>query len=163
VPWLAIEDPAHPWPHLDGKPYSAGPFYLVWKDPDRSNVASEQWPYALAGLTGVADPFVRWPQLSVGADVAAGDPSRRGQAVFAVQCLPCHRLRGAGAADQGPDLGEPMPVTAYMTAAGIRALIRDPAAVRVWPLQRMPGFDNAMMSDADIDAVVAYLGQIIGR
>ena len=43
--WLAIEDPAHPWPPLGkGKP-SAGPFYLVWTDPQASHISPEQWPF----------------------------------------------------------------------------------------------------------------------
>jgi mono/diheme cytochrome c family protein len=162
VAWIAIEDPAHPWPRLEGKPYSAGPFYLVWEHPERSGVASEQWPYALASLTGGADPLQRWPQLALDASVPANDPARRGQKVFIVQCLPCHRLRGAGAGEQGPDLGLPMPVTAYITEAGLRALMRDPAAVRTWPQRRMPGFDAASLSASDIDAVIAYLGRITG-
>ena len=90
-----------------------------------------------------------------------GDPARRGQEVFIVQCLPCHRLRGAGTGDLGPDLGQPMPVTVYFTKEGLKALIRDPAAVRSWPQMQMPGF-KANMSDLDIDAVIAYLGQITG-
>ena len=52
VAWIAIEDPAHPWPNLPSKPFSAGPFYLVWEHPERSGVTSEQWPYALASLSG---------------------------------------------------------------------------------------------------------------
>ena len=162
VPWIAIEDPVHPWPHLDGKWHSAGPFYLVWEHPERSGVASEQWPYALASLTGDADPLQRWPQLALDASVPANDPARRGQEVFTVQCLPCHRLRGAGAGDQGPDLGLPMPVTAYFTRAGLKALMRDPAAVRNWPQRQMPGFDTANLSDADIDAVMTYLERVTG-
>ena len=162
VPWIAIEDPAHPWPHLRGKSSSAGPFYLVWEHPERSSVRSEQWPYAIASLTGSADPLQRWPQLSLDASVPANDPARRGQEVFIVQCLPCHRLRGAGAGEQGPDLGLPMPVTGYFTKAGLRALMRDPAAVRSWPRMQMPGFDTANLSDADIDAVIAYLGHVTG-
>jgi len=63
VAWIAIEDPAHPWPHLRGKSSSAGPFYLVWEHPERSGISSEQWPYAIASLTGGADPLQRWPQL----------------------------------------------------------------------------------------------------
>ena len=36
--WLAIEDPAQPWPALgNGKP-SAGPFYLVWQNPAASQI-----------------------------------------------------------------------------------------------------------------------------
>jgi hypothetical protein len=53
VPWLAVEDPAHPWPHLPGKNVSAGPFYLVWQDPERAGISTEQWPYALAALSAV--------------------------------------------------------------------------------------------------------------
>jgi hypothetical protein len=33
VAWIAIEDPAHPWPHLRRKSSSAGPFYHVWEQP----------------------------------------------------------------------------------------------------------------------------------
>src|SRR6266850_3746560 len=73
VAWIAIEDPAHPWPNLPSKSFSAGPFYLVWEHPERSGVTAEQWPYALANLTGVADPLRRWPQLSIGASVPADD------------------------------------------------------------------------------------------
>lgn len=31
--WLAIEDPAKPWPPLAEGKHSAGPFYLVWTNP----------------------------------------------------------------------------------------------------------------------------------
>ena len=160
VAWIAIEDPAHPWPSLPRKSHSAGPFYLVWEHPGRSGIVSEQWPYALASLTAVPDPLRRWPQLSIAADVSADDPSRHGQAVFLVQCLPCHRLYGAGAGEQGPDLGLPMPATAYMTQAGLKALLRDPSSVRTWPRQQMPSFDPVTLPDGDIDAVIAYLRRI---
>ena len=50
-----------------------------------------------------------------------------------------------------------MPATAYFTEAGLRALIRNPAAVREWPAQQMPAFEDAALSDAKIDAVIAYL------
>lgn len=163
VAWIAIEDPAHPWPSLPDKSQSAGPFYLVWEHPERSGVTSEQWPYALVSLKGVSDPVRRWPQLSIGADVPADDPSRHGQAVFLVQCLPCHRLYGAGEGDKGPDLGLPMPATVYLTQAGLKALLRNPAAVRTWPQQQMPAFDAGTMPDTDIDAIIAYLTRVTER
>ena len=37
-------------------------------------------------------------------------------------------------------------------------LIRDPKSVRTWPQQVMPGFTQERLSDADLDAVIAYLG-----
>lgn len=157
VPWIAVEDPRHPWPPLPGKPVSAGPFYLVWQAPERARISSEQWPYALAALTEVASPVQRWPAIAVPASVPADAPARRGQAVFIANCLPCHRLAGHGEGNVGPDLLRPMPAVAYLTDAGLRALIRNPAAVRRWPAQRMPGFDAATIGDRDVEAVIAYL------
>jgi mono/diheme cytochrome c family protein len=157
VAWIAVEDPAAPWPHLPGKSTGAGPFYLVWEHPERSGVGSEQWPYQLASLTDVDSPARRWPQMAVAESVAADAPARRGQAVFIKQCLPCHRMKGAGEGDMGPDLGQPMSPTLYMTPVGLRALIRNPKAVRTWPQQTMPGFDEQMLPEADLDALLAYL------
>ena len=157
VPWVAVEDAAHPWPNLPGQSVSAGPFYLIWQHPELGHVSSEQWPYALAGFAEVASPLQRWPGLAVDASLPADAPARRGQAVFIVNCLPCHRLAGNGEGVAGPDLLRPMPAVTYFTADGLRALIRDPAAVRTWPAQRMPGFAADVVSDADIDAVIGYL------
>jgi mono/diheme cytochrome c family protein len=157
VAWLAVDDPAHPWPPLPGRSTSAGPFYLVWEHPERSGVTSEQWPYALARLTLVESPVHRWPQLALPVTVPPEAPARRGQEVFLSQCLPCHRLNGGGAGEMGPDLGQPMSPTQYLTEAGLRTLIRDPRAVRIWPSQQMPGFDAATLPETDLDAVLAYL------
>ena len=162
IPWIAIDDPSRPWPMLPGKQISAGPFALVWQHPERSHIAQEQWPFALAVLAGAEDPVKRWPQLALAASVPPGDPARRGQAVYIEECLPCHRMRDAGASDRGPDLGSPMPATAYMTKAGLAALIRDPKAVRTWPQQQMPAFSATALSDADLDALIAYLGRLSG-
>ena len=161
--WIAIEDPASPWPVLPGKTASAGPFYVVWENPQRSAIGSEQWPYQLASLTAVESPAHRWPQMVVDASLRADAPARRGQAVFTTQCLPCHRMKGAGAADVGPDLGQPMNPTQYLSPKGLRALIRNPKAVRTWPQQQMPAFNETMIRDADLDALIAYLAHMDTR
>ena len=163
VPWVAVEDPRHPWPFLPGKIVSAGPFYLVWQNPEAAGVSSEQWPYALAALTEVASPVQRWPALAVAASLAPDAPARRGQVVFTANCLPCHRLGGAGEGTIGPDLLQPMPAVAYLTELGLRALIRNPSSVRHWPAQQMPAFNAATITDADIDAVIAYLRYLSAR
>jgi mono/diheme cytochrome c family protein len=98
--------------------------------------------------------------MAVAADVPEDGPARRGEAVFVEQCLPCHRMKGAGAAEVGPDLGQPMSPTQYMSVGGLRALIRDPKSVRTWPQQAMPGFAAAKLSDADLDALIAYLADM---
>src|SRR3954447_10654297 len=157
VPWIAIEPPGQPWPNLPGKTQGAGPFYLVWEHPERSGVASEQWPYQLASLEVVESPAHRWPQLAVDPSLAPNAPARRGEVVFVANCLPCHRLNGGGAGEMGPDLGAPMNVTEYLTEGGLRAIVRDPRSVRTWPLQQMPGFNREALPDSDLDAVIAYL------
>jgi mono/diheme cytochrome c family protein len=158
--WIAIEEPVASWPVLPGKSGSAGPFYLVWENPERSDIGSEQWPYQLASLTAVESPAHRWPQMVVEASLPADASARRGQAVFTTQCLPCHRMKGAGAADVGPDLGQPTSPIQYLTSTGLRNLIRNPKAVRTWPQMTMPGFDATMLREADLDALIAYLAHM---
>jgi mono/diheme cytochrome c family protein len=153
--WIAVDDPRQPWPNLPGKAYGAGPFYLVWENPDRSRIMSEQWVTELDRLAGAESPERRWPQLAVGA--TASDDARRGMAVFITQCLPCHQFNGAGASKLGPDLGRPMNAAAYMTEKGLHALIRDPRSVRSWPKMQMPGFGPQALSNADLDAILRYL------
>lgn len=163
VAFLAVEEPGRPWPNLPGKQVSPGPFYLVWVRPEASGVRSEQWPYQLARIAAVDGPAKRWPQLAVDAAVPVDSPIRTGQALFATQCLSCHTLNGAGSANMGPDLNRPMNPTEYLTPAGLKRLIRDPKSVRTWPNQVMPGFDATMLSDGEIDRIVAYLAHMAGR
>lgn len=49
------------------------------------------------------------------------------------------------------------------TEADLRALIRDPAAVRHWPAQQMPGFNESALSDSDLNAVIAYLNYLAAQ
>jgi mono/diheme cytochrome c family protein len=163
VPWVAIEDPAVPWPPLLGKSDSAGPFYIIWLDPERSRVRQEQWPYALAALTEVEAPARRWPQIAVDPSLGPSAVARHGQEVFIVQCLPCHRVRGGGEGDMGPDLALPRSPTEYMTRAGLIAQIRDPKSLRSWPDQKMPGFSEAALPATEVDAIIAYLRHMAHR
>jgi mono/diheme cytochrome c family protein len=157
VAWLAVEDPAHPWPPLPNHTTSAGPFYLVWEHSQRSDVRSEQWPYALASISLSESPVRRWPQLALPANRSTDTAARSGQKVFFTMCLPCHQLNGGGGGKVGPDLGQPMSATQYLTEAGLRAIIRDPRAVRTWPDQHMAGFDRKTLPEPDLDALLAYL------
>jgi hypothetical protein len=56
----------------------------------------------------------------------------------------------------------PADAFSYFTDAGLRKLMRDPAAVRTWPQQQMPPADAITLPDADNDAVIAYLRLISG-
>lgn len=158
--WIAVEEPRKQWPRLPKKTSSAGPFFLVWQHPERSKIGPEQWPYALASLSGVRSPERRWPQMAVAAALPATAPARQGLSVFVKHCLSCHKINGAGEASIGPDLARPMSPTEYMTENGLRQLIRDPSRVRSWPEQKMAGFDTDVLSDTELGDLIAYLGHM---
>ena len=122
VPWIAVEPPGQPWPDLPRKAHGPGSFYLVWQYPERSGVTTEQWPYQLASLVVVGNPAHRWPQLTTDPSLPPDAPARKGERIFATNCLPCHRLNGGGAGEMGPDLGAPMDVTEYLPAKGCARL-----------------------------------------
>jgi len=163
VAWLAIEPTEHPWPKIPGKDASAGPFYIVWTGAAIGTIRSEQWPYQLAKLISQSSPATRWPALAVNSALPPTDPVRAGQALFVVQCLPCHKLNGAGASDVGPDLNLPQNPTEYFTPQGLHDLIRNPRAVRAWPALAMPAFPEDHLSDREIGLIIAYLKHMAGR
>ena len=133
--------PTKPWPKIRGKDYTAGPFYIVWTKP-----GGERHPKRILGLSdGEAGRASNRPPRA--GRRSRSTPACRltirsapGQTLFVAQCMPCHKLSGAGASDVGPDLNRPMNPTEYMTPGGLHALIRDPKSVRTWPEQRMSGF-----------------------
>jgi mono/diheme cytochrome c family protein len=163
VAWLAIEPTEHPWPKIPGKDASAGPFYIVWAGAAVGTIRSEQWPYQLAKLISQPSPATRWPALAVNSALPPTDPVRAGQALFVVQCLPCHKLNGAGASDVGPDLNLPQNPTEYFTPQALHDLIRNPRAVRAWPALAMPAFPEDHLSDREIGLIIAYLKHMAGR
>lgn len=161
--WLAVEDPAAPWPALaEGKP-SAGPFYLVWTEPQASGIRPEQWPFQIATIRRLPPVEQRFPALLPDPRLPASDPVRQGFALFQQNCLACHRLNGAGDAQFGPDLNVPHNPTEYFQPAFLRQYIRDPQSLRHWPQARMPGFAENVLSEQELDALLAYLGHMAGR
>jgi len=75
----------------------------------------------------------------------------------------CHRVSGAGDSTVGPDLNRPHNPTEYFQPWALKAYIRDPRSIRSWPVMKMPGFDKNVLSDPDLDALVAYLGYLSRR
>jgi mono/diheme cytochrome c family protein len=163
IAYVAIEDPTEPWPALPDKKVSAGPFYIIWLGDGAASVRSEQWPYQVVSLTTQDAPAKRWPALAVDPALPATDPVRAGQTLFVTQCMACHKLNHAGSADVGPDLNLPMNPTEYFQSAALKRYIRDPASVRHWPEQKMPSFDQAALSDREIDLIIRYLGYMASR
>lgn len=161
--WLAVEDPGKPWPPLgQGKP-SAGPFYLVWTAPQASGIRPEQWPFQIATLRKLAPVDQRFPALLPDPKLPADSPVRQGFALFQQNCLVCHRLNGAGDGQVGPDLNVPYNPTEYFQPVYLRKLIRDPQSLRRWPQAKMPGFAESVLSEQELDALLAYLGHMAAR
>lgn len=161
--YLAIEPPDAPWPKLEGKSASAGPFYVVWINPQASRIASEFWPYQVASFEITLDPVTRWPQIDVASSVPANDPARRGLTVFIENCFACHRMNGGGESMVGPDLNLPMNPTEYFQAGVLRTFIRDPEQVRTWPDHGMTGFEVDALPDEELDDLIAYLKAMVSR
>lgn len=161
--WLAVEDPAHPWPALaPGKP-SAGPFYLVWTDPQAGHISPEQWPFQVAVIKQLKGVAERFPALLPDPKLAANDPINQGFALFQKNCLACHRLNGAGDAQVGPDLNIPYNPTEYFGGDFLKRYIRDPQSLRHWPQAKMPGFAASVLPDSELDLLVSYLKHMSGR
>ncbi|HEX8594892.1 MAG TPA: c-type cytochrome [Pseudomonas sp.] len=161
--WVAIEDPAHPWPMLGNGKHSAGPFYLVWTNPQASGIGPEQWPYALGRIRALASLAERFPALVPDSALAADDPVNAGFTQFQKNCLACHRLNGAGDSQLGPDLNLPHSPTEYFTGDYLRLYIRDPQKLRQWPQAKMPAISTEVLSDAELDQVISYLQHMAQR
>ncbi|AYC33244.1 cytochrome c [Pseudomonas cavernae] len=159
--WLAVEDPAKPWPPLaKGKP-SAGPFYLVWIDPQQSAIGPEQWPFQVSTIRLLAPVAERFPALLP--DAKADAEVQAGFAQFQKNCLACHRLNGAGDAQFGPDLNLPHNPTEYFADAFLQRYIRDPQSLRRWPQGKMPGFPPEVLSDRELQQLIGYLQHMSKR
>ncbi|MEN0107018.1 MAG: c-type cytochrome [Pseudomonas sp.] len=159
--WLAIEDPAAPWPALGKGKSSAGPFYLVWSDPQTDHIGPEQWPFQVATIRRLAPVAERFPALAPASDAPAD--VQAGFAQFQKNCLACHRLNGGGDAQFGPDLNVPHSPTEYFADGYLASYIRDPQSLRRWPQAKMPGFSAQVLSDQELQQVIAYLRHMAGR
>ena len=161
--WLAIEDPTQPWPPLSEGKHSAGPFYLVWTDPQAGNISPEQWPFQVASIKRMVPVAERFPALLPDPALKANDPVNQGFALFQKNCLACHRLNGAGDAQFGPDLNIPYNPTEYFDADFLKRYIRDPQSLRQWPQAKMPGFSAEVLPEADLQLLIGYLQHMAGR
>ncbi len=161
--WLAVEDPAHPWPLLGNGQHSAGPFYLVWTDPQAGHISPEQWPFQLSTIKQLQTVAERFPALLPDPTLAADDPVNLGFALFQKNCLACHRLNGAGDAQMGPDLNIPYSPTEYFGGDFLKRYIRDPQSLRHWPQAKMPAFATSVLPDADLELLLGYLKHMAGR
>jgi mono/diheme cytochrome c family protein len=99
--------------------------------------------------------------VCVGIAAAAGDPAQQGEAVFQKNCSSCHTLGGGDTV--GPDLNG---VTERRDPDFVKRFVADPAAILAEgdpEVKAMVDEFNGLqmpdlgLSDADVDAVVAFL------
>lgn len=155
--WLAVEDPAAPWPTLKGQ--GIGPFRLVWTAPraKASLVNESLWTYSIVRIDIAALPGERFVAIRPAAGLPADGPVMRGFATFQRVCFSCHTLNRAGDATLGPDLNVPYSPVEYLGDEKLRHLIRNPQSLRWWPNARMSAIDEKTLSDAQLDDLLAYL------
>lgn len=162
-PWIAIETPNAPWPELKPGGHSAGAFYLVWLSPERSGVGPEQWPYQIASISAAQALPETHPQILPEPSLPKDSAEYRGLQVYSTHCASCHRINGGGEASIGPDLNLPFNPTEYFQPAFLRRYIRDPASVRSWSGMTMPGFPQTVISDPQLNDLLAYLRSMAQR
>lgn len=153
--FLAVEDPASPWPPLKKQPEAtAGPFYLIWQAGPSLRVAHEEWPYQIFRIS------VREAEGEFRGIAPTGEADSKAKAgfeIFVRNCSPCHRLNGVGSGDVGPDLNSPMNPTEYFQEGIFEKYVRDPASLLRWPDQKMPSFPPDVLTDAELSQLRAYL------
>ncbi|MBC7466953.1 MAG: hypothetical protein H7256_13270, partial [Bdellovibrio sp.] len=67
IAYIAIETPSEPWPKLKSNPQkTAGPFYLVWLNPKKSKISTEEWPFQLAGFEQKPSIEIQFPYATPG-------------------------------------------------------------------------------------------------
>jgi mono/diheme cytochrome c family protein len=161
---LAVEPPDAPWPPRNAHdPLSAGPFYLVWDHAERARLVPEQWAYRVVRIEQTAPLAQRFPAMVPTSGLAADASVRRGYTVAVKNCIVCHTMNLGGDATIGPDLNVPYNATEYLRLDALRRLIRDPQSLRHWPRGKMPGFGVAILSDRELNDLLAYLRYMANR
>lgn len=153
--FIAFENPQAKWPPIKaGSPATPGPYYLIWKDPKKSGIAREQWPYQLASLEIKPSLTTQFPHIvpsSKDSSIQAGFQS------FVKNCFTCHTMNGEGTSRMGPDLNWPSSPIDYMHEKALRTLIRDPQGLRQWPDAKMKGFSVQDLPNQELDQIISYL------
>lgn len=157
IAYLAIEDPLQKWQPLPNKRVSAGPYRIVWLNPEKSRIVQEQWPYMISSFEIKKSLRETYPKIFPSRKLAKNDPINLGFKVFRKNCFACHSINGQGEGDIGPDLNLPMNPTEYFKLEALKKLIRNPQSVRRWKSSKMPDFDKSEITDKELGHLIRYL------
>jgi mono/diheme cytochrome c family protein len=157
IAYLAIEDPRSPWPpHVSGRG-SAGPFYLFWVNPERSDIGREEWPFMFNTIRVRAPLAELYPGIVPAASGAGAERISAGFRVYVKNCLACHKLNRTGPGAVGPDLNYPMSPVEYLREGVLERFIRNPQNIRANPRTPMGPFPEELISEQELDQLIAYL------
>jgi mono/diheme cytochrome c family protein len=159
IAYLAIEKPKEKWGpvHPPTQMESAGPFYIIWKNPKELDISKEEWPFQLSGFEVQNSMAVTYPAIFPNKSVAADSAITRGFQQFTKNCFTCHSMNLQGNMNVGPDLNIPMNPTEYYSEKILKKLIRDPRSLRKWPTAKMYGFGEETISEDGLNDLIAYL------
>lgn len=154
VGYLAIE-PIKQWPVLNnGTNKTAGPFDVIWVNPEKSYISNEYWAWSVIKIVVhenlnsadlIAKPNVNNKNILKGYDI------------YVSHCAGCHSMNHIGKAVISVDLNIPKnPLEFYPNEAVLKQFIRDPQSVRTIKNARMSGSGKDFLSDQDLDDLVEY-------
>jgi mono/diheme cytochrome c family protein len=152
---FADADRARGFAPVDRRQLDPGPLYLVWTGAGQADSHRYPWPYQLAAIE-VAPFEARYPNTAPVGE-PADSPAWRGFAIFRRECVACHAVNGEGGT-VGPELNLPRSIVEYRPAEQIQAFVRNPQSFRY---TSMPA--NPHLTDADLEALVAYFRAMSGR
>jgi len=166
--WLAVENPAKPWPKLKGQ--DIGPFRLIWTVPKSAKqadapvrITESLWTWSIARIDLGGTAAERFAAIRPAEGEPADGPVMLGFAAFQRVCFSCHSMNRAGDANLGPDLNVPYNPVEYLGDDKLSKLIRNPQALRWWPGSKMSSVDEKTLSDAELKDLLAYLHHMAGR
>ncbi len=157
IAYIAVESPTEKWPPLKPNQPSAGPFYLIWANPELSQIGPEEWPYMLSGFEVKGTLKSLYPKILPKNNLPVNHTVNLGFKVFIKNCFACHAINQSGSSQVGPDLNYPMNPTEYFKENFLRKYIRNPQSVRHWPQSRMNAFNKESLSDNDLNHLINYL------
>lgn len=159
IGYLAVE-PTKKWPLLkNGTNTTAGPFDVIWINPEKSYISNEYWAWSVIKITvhKKLDPniFMSRPDTK---DVHI----QRGFDVYISHCAGCHSINNVGKGVIGPDLNIPKnPVEYYPNDVTLKKFIRDPQSVRKIENDRMSGSGEDFLNNADLDDLISYFHYMV--
>jgi cytochrome c2 len=160
--YLAIETEDKPWPRLhynnadknNPSKTSAGPFQVIWLNPEKSYISNEYWTWNLIEVkevslrdanTVIPPPSVKDAHIS------------NGYSMYVSRCSGCHTMNGVGKGKIGPDLNIPLnAVKRFKDDNQLKQFIRDPQSVRPKKNDRMSGTNEESLSNQDLNDLVLY-------